>query len=136
MLVCACYRLLLKWEDSNRADYLGTGSAKEFTEEKKQELVGVLKGLGEHLPTLKVLVEFLVREVCVHSGVNKMTPSNLSIVFGPTLMRPEKETMETTLNSPLVNNVVQCILEVCWRSFSLFSRSLIPFFCSCGMTML
>jgi len=89
-----------------------TGSADEFTEEQKAELIGVLKGLGNHLPTLKTLMEFLVREVCVHSAVNKMTPSNLSIVFGPTLMRPEKETMETTLNSPLVNNIVQCILEL------------------------
>lgn len=41
-----------------------------------------------------------------------MTPSNLSIVFGPTLMRPEVETMETTLNSPLVNHAVERIIDV------------------------
>lgn len=47
-----------------------------------------------------------------------MTPSNIAIVFGPTLMRPEVETMETTLNSPLVNHTVQRLIEVFIYIFS------------------
>ena len=63
-------------------------------------------------------MKFLVTEVCTHSAVNKMTPSNLAIVFGPTLMRPEVETMDTTLNSPLVNHGIERIIEVtCHKRF-------------------
>ena len=36
----------------------------------------------------------------------------MAIVFGPTLMRPETETLETTLDSPLVNHTIQRIIEV------------------------
>jgi len=66
---------------------------------------------ASNLPTLKYLMDFLIKEVSIHFDVNKMTPSNLAIVFGPTLMRPKIETMETTLNSPLVNHSVQRIIE-------------------------
>ena len=41
-----------------------------------------------------------------------MSESNIAIVFGPTLLRPRKETMETTLDSPLVNQAVQRLIEV------------------------
>ena len=58
------------------------------------------------------LIAFLAL-VCENSQVNKMTPSNLAIVFGPTLMRPKTETIESTLNSPLVNHVFQRFIEVC-----------------------
>lgn len=40
---------------------------------------------------------FLLHEVSKHSEVNKMSPANLAIVFGPTLLRPEQETVETML---------------------------------------
>ena len=51
-------------------------------------------------------------EVITQSDVNKMTGRNTAIVFGPALMRPEIETVETTLNSPMVNLCVQRIIEV------------------------
>ena len=41
-----------------------------------------------------------------------MSSSNAPIVFGPTLLRPEKETMESTLNSPLVNQAIQRFIDV------------------------
>lgn len=87
---------------------------------QQQEVKEILTSLGPHLATLKYLMNFLVKEVQVQSHLNKMTPTNLSIVFGPTLMRPEKETMETTLNSPLINHIVQRIIEV--SPLFLFSR--------------
>lgn len=62
--------------------------------------------------TFVYLVRFL-HMVSTKSAVNKMNTTNLSIVFGPTLLRPETETIETTLNSPIVNGIVQRIIEVC-----------------------
>jgi len=59
---------------------------------------------------LVVLMRFLGK-VSANSAVNKMNTTNLSIVFGPTLLRPETETIETTLNSPIVNGIVQRIIE-------------------------
>jgi len=35
-----------------------------------------------------------------------MTPSNLAIVFGPNLMRPKVETIESNLNIPKLNIIV------------------------------
>lgn len=60
--------------------------------------------------TFVYLVRFLYK-VSTKSAVNKMNTTNLSIVFGPTLLRPETETIETTLNSPIVNGIVQRIIE-------------------------
>jgi hypothetical protein len=41
-----------------------------------------------------------------------MTASNIAIVFGPNLIRPEIETLETALNCPIVNHVIQRLVEV------------------------
>jgi hypothetical protein len=47
-----------------------------------------------------------------------MTASNLAIVFGPILARPEVDTIETSLYSPLVNVCVKLMIEVCMHHVS------------------
>jgi len=67
--------------------------------------------VGNHnLPTLEYLIRFL-RKLCDNSSVNRMSESNVAIVFGPTLIRAKVETIETTLNSPIVNSAIQALLE-------------------------
>lgn len=48
--------------------------------------------------------------VVEHSHVNKMLANNLGIVFGPTLMRSEVDSLEIASLMPLQNNVVETII--------------------------
>ena len=73
--------------------------------------------IGCNRPTLDYLMRFLSK-LCENSTVNKMSASNASIVFGPTLIRARVETIETTLNSPIVNSAVQVLIEVSIRVIS------------------
>ena len=41
--------------------------------------------------TVDVDVVFIATRLSLQSSVNKMSPSNIGVVFGPTLMRPETE---------------------------------------------
>lgn len=59
---------------------------------------------------LEKLFLFL-RLVATYSSENKMTPSNLAVVFGPTLIRAKQETIETSLEIALVNASIQCLIE-------------------------
>ena len=40
-----------------------------------------------------------------------MTASNLSIVFGPTLLWPETNSLESAMDMPYVNGVIQILIE-------------------------
>ena len=42
---------------------------------------------------------------------NLMKPSNLGVVFGPTLMRPERETVASIVDIRYQNIVVDCIIQ-------------------------
>ena len=57
------------------------------------------------------LFRFL-HDVSANSQVNMMTTSNLAVVFGPIFARPEVDTIETSLNSPLVNMCIKLMIEV------------------------
>lgn len=59
---------------------------------------------------MKFLVMFLVK-VAGHSEQNKMTEANLSIVFGPTLLWPLENTLESAMDIPAINSCVQLIIE-------------------------
>eukprot|EP01102_Stenamoeba_stenopodia_P021457 TRINITY_DN8645_c0_g4_i1.p1 TRINITY_DN8645_c0_g4~~TRINITY_DN8645_c0_g4_i1.p1 ORF type:complete len:838 (-),score=256.72 TRINITY_DN8645_c0_g4_i1:134-2569(-) len=59
---------------------------------------------------LKTLIGFL-RKVAEQSESNKMTPFNLAIVFGPAILRPPMDTIEGTLDIPIVNNILQILIE-------------------------
>uniref|UniRef100_UPI003AAD31B2 rho GTPase-activating protein 42 isoform X2 n=1 Tax=Centroberyx gerrardi TaxID=166262 RepID=UPI003AAD31B2 len=49
--------------------------------------------------------------VSAHSGQNLMTVSNLGMIFGPTLMRSQEETVAAMMNIKFQNIVVEIIIE-------------------------
>ena len=51
--------------------------------------------------------------VAAHSDKNLMTVCNLSVCFGPTLLRPEDESMSGILNIKFANVVVEILIENC-----------------------
>uniref|UniRef100_A0AAY4BLN9 Oligophrenin 1 n=1 Tax=Denticeps clupeoides TaxID=299321 RepID=A0AAY4BLN9_9TELE len=65
------------------------------------------------------MLEVLVRHlVCSHSAENLMTPSNMGVIFGPTLMRAEEETVAAMLDIKFQNIVVEILIEEYSKIFS------------------
>ncbi|XP_029303994.1 rho GTPase-activating protein 42 [Cottoperca gobio] len=60
--------------------------------------------------TLDVLTNHLLK-VSSHSDQNLMTVSNLGMIFGPTLMRSQEETVAAMMNIKFQNIVVEIIIE-------------------------
>lgn len=52
-----------------------------------------------------------VHSVCSHSEDNRMTPSNMAVIFGPTLMRAQVETVAAMLDIKFQNIVVEILIE-------------------------
>lgn len=59
---------------------------------------------------LEMLIRHLVN-VCSHSEENRMTPSNMAVIFGPTLMRAKEETVAAMLDIKFQNIVVEIMIE-------------------------
>ncbi|XP_053151083.1 rho GTPase-activating protein 9 isoform X2 [Hemicordylus capensis] len=79
-----------------------------------KEKVSKLAGLIESLPqpnrdTLCYLLEHL-RKVMEHSDANRMTTQNIGIVFGPTLLRPERDVASLVEGMVYQNQVVELLL--------------------------
>lgn len=51
--------------------------------------------------------------VSTQSQLNLMTVSNLGVVFGPTLMRSQEETVAAMMNIKFQNIVVEILIENC-----------------------
>eukprot|EP00324_Dicrateria_rotunda_P009789 CAMPEP_0206172992 /NCGR_PEP_ID=MMETSP1474-20131121/47360_1 /ASSEMBLY_ACC=CAM_ASM_001110 /TAXON_ID=97495 /ORGANISM="Imantonia sp., Strain RCC918" /LENGTH=198 /DNA_ID=CAMNT_0053581509 /DNA_START=1355 /DNA_END=1947 /DNA_ORIENTATION=- len=60
------------------------------------------------LKVLRYLMAFL-RDVAKHNEVNKMTTNNLAIVFGPTLLWAENNTLEAAMDMPYINGAIQLV---------------------------
>ncbi|TNM88656.1 hypothetical protein fugu_004910 [Takifugu bimaculatus] len=60
--------------------------------------------------TLKFMCRHLKR-VLEHSDSNRMTTQNIGIVFGPTLMRPERDNGNMAVNMIYQNQAVELILQ-------------------------
>uniref|UniRef100_A0A3Q3LKN6 Rho GTPase activating protein 9 n=1 Tax=Mastacembelus armatus TaxID=205130 RepID=A0A3Q3LKN6_9TELE len=60
--------------------------------------------------TLKFMCRHLKR-VLQHSNTNRMTTQNIGIVFGPTLMRPERDNGNMAVNMVYQNQAVELILS-------------------------
>lgn len=54
---------------------------------------------------------FFVCRVSSHCSQNLMTVSNLGMIFGPTLMRSQEETVAAMMNIKFQNIVVEIIIE-------------------------
>lgn len=71
------------------------------------------------LPVPTVQLHFIqpslifVYSVCSHSDENLMTPSNMAVIFGPTLMRAQEETVAAMLDIKFQNIVVEILIEDC-----------------------
>lgn len=65
---------------------------------------------------LEILAKHLQR-VSSHSEQNMMTVSNLGMIFGPTLMRSQEETVAAMMNIKFQNIVVEIIIENCNKIF-------------------
>ena len=52
-----------------------------------------------------------VSRVSAHSVQNLMTVSNLGMIFGPTLMRSQEETVAAMMNIKFQNIVVEIMIE-------------------------
>uniref|UniRef100_H3BXW5 Oligophrenin 1 n=1 Tax=Tetraodon nigroviridis TaxID=99883 RepID=H3BXW5_TETNG len=59
---------------------------------------------------LEMLIKHLVT-VCSHSEDNRMTSSNMAVIFGPTLMRAQVETVAAMLDIKFQNIVVEILIE-------------------------
>ncbi|KAM6907704.1 rho GTPase-activating protein 42 [Xenentodon cancila] len=62
----------------------------------------------------KVMLDLLTNhllKVSSHSDQNQMTVSNLGMIFGPTLMRSQEETVAAMMNIKFQNIVVEIIIE-------------------------
>uniref|UniRef100_A0A8D0CJE3 Rho GTPase activating protein 42a n=1 Tax=Scleropages formosus TaxID=113540 RepID=A0A8D0CJE3_SCLFO len=59
---------------------------------------------------LDILIKHLLK-VSKHSQMNLMTVSNLGVIFGPTLMRSQEETVAAMMNIKFQNIVVEILIE-------------------------
>ncbi|XP_050544973.1 rho GTPase-activating protein 26 [Daktulosphaira vitifoliae] len=60
------------------------------------------------------MLEVLLKHLCnvvTHSDQNLMTVSNIAVCFGPTLMRPERETVAAIMDIKFCNVVVEILIE-------------------------
>ncbi|XP_075887533.1 rho GTPase-activating protein 42 [Nelusetta ayraudi] len=87
--------------------------AAKYDEQKYR--VRAIHALVHRLPeknrTLLDLLTNHLHKVSSHSGQNLMTFSNLGMIFGPTLMRSQEETVAAMMNIKFQNIVVEIIIE-------------------------
>lgn len=57
------------------------------------------------------MLMFFIFRVSLHSQQNLMTVSNLGVIFGPTLMRAQEETVAAMMNIKFQNIVVEILIE-------------------------
>lgn len=75
-----------------------------------EELVGQLPSDNQRMAAL--LIRHL-HKVSTLASSNLMTVSNLGVCFGPTLLRPEEETMAAIMDIKFCNVVVEILIENC-----------------------
>ncbi|XP_017783186.1 PREDICTED: rho GTPase-activating protein 26 [Nicrophorus vespilloides] len=72
---------------------------------------------SNNFEVLKILMKHLVN-VAAKSDKNLMTVSNLGVCFGPTLLRPEEETVASIVDLKFYNIVVEILIENYNRIFN------------------
>ncbi|XP_028923693.1 oligophrenin-1 [Ornithorhynchus anatinus] len=83
--------------------------------ENLDERLGAIHSLVYKLPSKnREMLELLIRHlvsVCELSRENLMTPANMAVVFGPTLMRAQEDTVAAMMNIKFQNIVVEILIE-------------------------
>lgn len=84
--------------------------------------LGAIHSLVYKLPEknremLELIIRHLVN-VCEHSKENLMTPSNMGVIFGPTLMRAQEDTVAAMMNIKFQNIVVEILIEHYFKIYS------------------
>lgn len=63
------------------------------------------------VPAVKWLTKLSPCSVASHHLQNLMTVANLGVVFGPTLLRPQEETVAAIMDIKFQNIVVEILIE-------------------------
>ncbi|KAL3879823.1 hypothetical protein ACJMK2_032103 [Sinanodonta woodiana] len=71
---------------------------------------------SSHREMLEVIIRHL-RRVADNSQKNLMPVANIGVCFGPTLMRPEEETMESIMDIKFCNIVIEILINHCKQIF-------------------
>ncbi|KAK3594466.1 hypothetical protein CHS0354_024907 [Potamilus streckersoni] len=71
---------------------------------------------ASHREMLEVIIRHL-RRVADNSQKNLMPVANIGVCFGPTLMRPEEETMESIMDIKFCNIVIEILINHCKQIF-------------------
>ncbi|XP_015669699.1 rho GTPase-activating protein 15 [Protobothrops mucrosquamatus] len=84
--------------------------------------VKAIKDLVQKLPrpnhdTMKILFTHL-QKIAAKENMNLMSPQSLGIVFGPTLLRPEKETGSMAIHMLYQNQLIELMLSEYTKIFS------------------
>ena len=91
-------------------ELVATGKISNY-DERSLKLQGIIKGLPQSNQDLLGLLIAHLYLVAEHSDKNMMRASNVGVVFGPTLMRPRNETVQSIMNIKYQNIIVQQIIE-------------------------
>merc|ERR1712137_915746 len=71
----------------------------------------IILGLSPSSTALLCYLIGFLQDIEEHSAVNKMTVSNLAIVFGPNVIRPRVQTVQCALEMPLLQGILQILLN-------------------------
>ncbi|XP_058279907.1 oligophrenin-1 [Hirundo rustica] len=101
--------------------------------------LGVIHALIYKLPEknremLELLIQHLVN-VCEHSRENLMSPSNMGVIFGPTLMRAQEDTVAVMMNIKFQNIVVEILIEHFVKVWGSPGAALAAPACSCRLLL-
>lgn len=58
-----------------------------------------------------MIVYAFLSSIASHSEKNLMTVANLGVCFGPTLLRPQEETMAAIMDIKFCNIIVEILIE-------------------------
>ncbi|PIO37357.1 hypothetical protein AB205_0036530, partial [Aquarana catesbeiana] len=75
-----------------------------------------------HREMLELIIRHLSR-VCEYSKENLMSTSNMGVIFGPTLMRAQEDTVAAMMNIKFQNIVVELLIEHCDKVSRTISKS-------------
>ena len=90
----------------------------ECETERLEAVSGVLRRLPAGSKEILRALMFHLSKVAAHSDRNLMTAGNLSVCFGPTLLRPKEQTVATIMDIKFGNEIVEILIDNCDHFFS------------------